>query len=420
MRYSEELEKLDSIKKEIDQLPPLSEEANEKLWKKFRLEWNFNSNHIEGNTLTYFETQLLLLLGNTSGDHKIREYEEMKAHDAAVEVVKNWAGDKVRSITEKEIRELNKIILVRPFWKDAQTPDGSFTRREIIPGDYKKYPNHVRLENGEIFKYAEPVEVGPQMKELMEWYHNTNDLHPVEKAALFHYKLVRIHPFDDGNGRIARLLMNYHLMKVRFAPVIIKSNDKKNYLFALNKADAGDVDSFIEYILAQAFWSMNVYLRAAKNESIEEDEDWKKQVKIIKEQPEEEPLKRNAGLLRVRFEDTVLPLLKLIDTELREYFSPLFDSIKFKINLENNQIYNHINRANILPIVNILSAVINNKIIELPCSIDLEGYKKNGLNVFDVETKFQFDFNEYSYTFRSLEYLDLRITKGYKDKIEGI
>ncbi len=418
MRYADELKKLDSIKQKIDQLLPLSEEANEKLWKKLRLEWNFNSNHIEGNTLTYFETQLLLLLGNTSGDHKVREYEEMKAHDVAVEVVKNWAGDKDRRITEKEIRELNKIILVSPFWKDAQTPDGSFTKREITPGEYKKYPNHVRLESGEIFKYAEPDEVRPQMKELMDWYHNTNELHPVEKAGLFHYKFIRIHPFDDGNGRIARLLMNYHLMKVGFAPVIIKSNDKKNYIFALNKADAGDVDSFVEYISNQSLWSMNVYLKAAKNENIEETEDWKKQLKIIKERSEEEPIKRNTELMHARIEDTVFPLLNFIDTEISEYFSPLFERTKNSIKLENIEIVEHVKKTNILPIISILPSRINNKIIELMYTINLLGYKKNGLNVFDIETKFQFDFNEYSYTFKSLENLDLRTTKGYKAKIE--
>src|SRR5205823_1964159 len=122
--------------------------------------------------------------------------------------------------------------------------DGQPTRRLIKIGDYKEYPNHVRLQNGEIFEYALPAETSIQMGELIAWYRAEEEnkkLHPVVLAAMLHYKFVRIHPFDDGNGRISRLLMNYVLLQHNLPPVIIKSADKKNYLFALNLGDTGNI-----------------------------------------------------------------------------------------------------------------------------------------------------------------------------------
>jgi len=131
---------------------PLKIEVQSKLDKKFRLE--FNSNHIEGNTLTYSETKFLLIFDETKGNHTFREYEEMKAHGIALKLVKEWATDNERPLTETTIKNLNDVILVKPFWKDATTPNGQKTRRLIKVGDYKEYPNSVQLSNGEIFEYA--------------------------------------------------------------------------------------------------------------------------------------------------------------------------------------------------------------------------------------------------------------------------
>jgi Fic family protein len=277
------LKKIDSLRAELDSFKPLKQEDNERLWKKFRLEWNFNSNHIEGNTLTYRKTELLLIFDKTTDDHEMREYEEMKAHDVAIKLIQEYAKDSSRALIEANVRELNKIILVRPYWSDAQTPDGQATKREIIPGEYKKQPNSVRLQNGEMFHYASPEETPAKMAELIEWYRKAETekkLHPLELAAKIHYDFVRIHPFDDSNGRTSRLLMNYVLLRHGFPPVIIKSADKKNYLTALNKADVGDLDSFIEYVGKQLVWSLEVNIKAAKGESIEEDEDLYKEIEI--------------------------------------------------------------------------------------------------------------------------------------------
>src|SRR5438477_9152456 len=117
---SENFKKLDELRNAWRAVQPLKSEDEARLWKKLRLEWNYNSNHIEGNTLTYGETELLLIQGQTVGGHTIREYEEMKAHDVAVEYIGQLAREE-RVIGETDIRDLNKIILKEPFWKEAET-----------------------------------------------------------------------------------------------------------------------------------------------------------------------------------------------------------------------------------------------------------------------------------------------------------
>lgn len=275
------LGKIDTLKKELDGLKPVSPEREKLLWKKFHLEWNYNSNHIEGNTLTYSETQLFFLHGKTTGDHDIREYDEMRAHDAAIQLIRNWAEEKERELTETDIRNLNKVILKEPFWKEARTRDGQTTMRLIKVGEYKEHPNSVMLSSGKMFEYASPEETPRMMTELVDWYRASEIKNAILLAAELHYRYIRIHPFDDGNGRIARLLVNYVLLKNDFPPVIIKSAEKDKYLTALRKADAGDRESFHEYMTEQLIWSLEIAIKAAKGESIEEQEDIDKEIALL-------------------------------------------------------------------------------------------------------------------------------------------
>ena len=128
------LQHIAKLKSDLQNLSPLTVENKQRLDKKFRLEWNYNSNHLEGNTLTYGETELLLIFDLTKGNHELREYEEMKGHDVALKSLYNLVEDAERSLNESFIRELNKLLLVRPFFKEAITPDGQSTRREIKVG----------------------------------------------------------------------------------------------------------------------------------------------------------------------------------------------------------------------------------------------------------------------------------------------
>ena len=256
---------------------------DERLWRKLRLEWNYNSNHIEGNTLTYAETELLLLHGRTGGGHPMRDYEEMKAHDVAIEHTRQLARAD-QPLSQVDIRDLNKILLKEPFWAGAETPDGRPTRKRIVPGQYKTQPNHVRTATGELHRFAEP-EATPALME--EW---TRDFQrDLERSAyplpLFlaesHWRFLRIHPFDEGNGRTARLLVNYALLRKDLPPMVIKSTDRDRYIGGLQNADVGRMLPLTQFMLENVLWSLALAIRAAKGESIQEPGDVDKEITLF-------------------------------------------------------------------------------------------------------------------------------------------
>lgn len=325
------LKKIDALILALESLKPLPENNQKQLDKKLRLEFNYNSNHIEGNTLTYGETELLLIFDDTKGEHTYREYSEMKAHDVAFRLVQDWAANPEKPLTEWDIKNLNGTILVQPFYKDAITPNGQKIRRLIKVGDYKEYPNSVLLPNGEIFDYASPAETPMLMGDLMAWWRTESanpETHPVVLAALFHYRFVRIHPFDDGNGRISRLLMNYSLLKSGLPPVIIKSTDKRGYLSALNQADAGDLDAFVYYVAKQVIWSLELSIKAAKGESIEESDDLDKEIALLKKELKTKTVlyqRATAENISQIIEYSVIPLCTLLEEKCADLKELFFD-----------------------------------------------------------------------------------------------
>lgn len=333
-------QKIDSLRDELSDLMPLKKEDEDRLWRKFRLEWNYNSNHLEGNTLTYGQTELLLIFDKTTGDHYMREYEEMKAHDVAVKLIQDYARDQSRELTEADIREFDKIILVRPYWGYAITSDGQPTRKLIQPGEYKKEPNSVRLANGEVFNYTSPEDTPIKMSELIHFFRDSSKNkvnHPLLIAGQLHYDFVRIHPFDDSNGRTSRLLMNYVLLKNGYPPVIIRSADKKNYLAALNKADVGLLNDFIYYIGEHLVWSLNVNIRAAKGENIEDEDDIDKELEILKRERGEDMKKaipKSIEALSDLLTNSFLPLIEQLLNRHKK-LSDFFLTNHFNVFVEN-------------------------------------------------------------------------------------
>ncbi|MDR3189421.1 MAG: Fic family protein [Prevotellaceae bacterium] len=275
------------LHKEWLSLQPLRAEYQRRLDRKLMLEFNYNSNHMEGNTLTYGQTKLLFMFGETTGSAKLRDYEEMKAHNVGLELTRREAADAERPLTENFIRELNKTIFVEDFWKTDARQASSY---QIHAGVYKTRPNSVVTVTGETFEYASPEETPALMSDLVAWYNATerqNALHPVELAALLHYRYVRIHPFEDGNGRIARLLVNYVLLKNNFPMLIVLSSDKENYLRILHQCDVAVGDNptdgatatvaqirpLADYLEKLAIRSLQVAIKAAKGELVDEPDD---------------------------------------------------------------------------------------------------------------------------------------------------
>lgn len=229
---------------------PLPARNHAALWQWMRMRFNHLSNRFEGNTLTYSETQLLLIYGRAAGDHELREYEEMKAHDVAFDHARNLAAEE-RPVGEVDIRDLNRVCLKEPFYKMAQTPDGEMTRKRIVPGEYKTLPNHVLTATGEVFHFAAPEETPALMAELAAWLRRWLGKSAEDQRAAIvpflaelHQRFIRIHPFDDGNGRVVRLLMNTILMRLDFLPMVL--DDRAQYIAAIQFADAGDISRLEE------------------------------------------------------------------------------------------------------------------------------------------------------------------------------
>ncbi len=273
---------IDALQKEIDSLRPLDPDTLGRIEQRFRIDWNYHSNHIEGNSYDYGETKAFLLHGLTAGGKPLRDSLEIKGHNEAILGLEDLIHSNT-PLTEHTIREIHKQILGgEPYTIHTETTDGHQTTKTVIPGRYKQEPNHVRTATGEVFYFAEPIEVPAKMQELIEWYRREEDkkeLHPVVLAVAFHYRFVRIHPFDDGNGRVARILMNLVLMKHGFPVVIIRTEDKENYYRALRQADGGDSDPFASYIAKQVITSQELWLRGARGEPLE---DIDKEITILK------------------------------------------------------------------------------------------------------------------------------------------
>jgi len=319
---------LNTLLAEWQSLQPLKPEDNDRLWRKLRLEWNYHSNHIEGNTLTYGETVLLLLHGQTHGNHTLREYEEMKAHDVGIEHLRNLANDKTRLINAADIRDLNKIILKEPFWKATQTPEGHPSRAQVIPGEYKTLPNSVITASGELFEYASPMEVPARMQELVDALKESltkRDEHIVKIAAKLHHNFVLIHPFDDGNGRVARMLVNYLLLREGYPPIIVPTEQKKDYLTSLRLADAGEIESLENFFALQTERSLKIAIRAGKGESIEEPSDVEKQVALfIREQKAQTSISDvSTEALQGLMRSSIGPLIEKLEIRMRT-LAPLF------------------------------------------------------------------------------------------------
>ena len=316
MEISEILQRVDELKGEIDALRPISPEQEQRIMQKFRLDWTFHSNAIEGNSLTYGETRALLLYGVTAQGKPLKDALDIKGHHEALDYLVAFVQQK-QALTEAHIREIHKIILSEPYEMEARTPDGRSSKRRIAVGQYKTMPNHVETQTGKTHYYATPEETPARMGDLMAWYRRERDkLHPLILAGTFHYEFVAIHPFDDGNGRMARLLMNLILMQAGYPPVVVRIDGRPEYYLALAQADAGELDNFITLIGNLLIHSLELFLRGAKGENIDELEDLDKKLTLLQRK-----LETQSSEIPVKSPKT---LTKWVDSFLQPFLVQLF------------------------------------------------------------------------------------------------
>ncbi len=278
------IEEIDRLKEELDALRPLPSEIVGQIEQKLRIESNYHSNAVEGNSLTLGETRSLILHGLTAHGKPLRDHLDIEGHDEAVKAMED-AVKRDELLNEVFIRNLHKVLLKEPYENDAITPDGQPVKRRIAIGKYKTQPNNVRTSTGEIYYFTPPDQVKSAMGDLIDWYRRQEeeDEHPIIIAATFHYRFIRIHPFDDGNGRMARLLMNMILIKHGYTVAVVPVEERGQYIGMLEQADkTEDLTEFIAYIAHCCKYALNLHLKAARGEDIEDVEDIDKEIALFK------------------------------------------------------------------------------------------------------------------------------------------
>ena len=234
------MKNIEDVMNEWNALQPLSDRDREMLSRRFTIDFNYNSNHIEGNTLTYGQTEILLMFGKIVGEADVRDVHEMTASNVGLKMMKEEALLKETPLTQHFIRTLHKTLLREDYTVYRNLPGGVQTSYVIHAGQYKTRPNSVITRYGDRFEYATPEETPALMSDLIDWYNDaerSGKFTPIELAAIFHYRYIRIHPFEDGNGRIARLMVNYILTRHDYPMIVVRSRKKKEYLEALHRTD---------------------------------------------------------------------------------------------------------------------------------------------------------------------------------------
>lgn len=217
-----DLNYLDHLKEKLDSHRPLPPEIVRNLHEDLVLRWTYNSNAIEGNTLTLKETKVALE-GITIGGKTMREHFEAINHREAILYVEDLVKDN-EPLSEWQIRSLHKLVLKNIDDEHA----GVYRKTNVLISGADHVP-------------PDAILVDEQMQGLILWCQkNMSSLHPVEYAARLHVDFVKIHPFVDGNGRTARLLMNLELLKGGFPPVIFTVDKRLQYYEALDTAHTTD------------------------------------------------------------------------------------------------------------------------------------------------------------------------------------
>lgn len=236
-------DEVDKLKKELDSKRPFPTNTIKSLKESINLEWTYNSNGIEGNTLTLRETQVVLE-GITIGGKSVKEHLEAINHQEAIGFLDDLVKEE-SPISEWNIKNVHQIVL-----KDIDNENAGRYRRENVT---IKGATHVPPDY---------IHVPEMMEKLIISYNSWNCYHPIIKAALLHGELVKIHPFVDGNGRTSRLLMNLDLMNSGYNPVIIKKEKRLEYYDALDKAHTAlDYTDFIKLVTELEIEMLNKYLQ---------------------------------------------------------------------------------------------------------------------------------------------------------------
>lgn len=246
--YKKLLEKASQLMEMVSKSRPLPDYVVKDLIHDFNIKNTYHSNAIEGNTLSLYETKVILEEGITVSGKSFREHLEANNHKEALEYVQELI-QKDSPLNQRIIKDIQAIVL-----------QGI---NKSIAGIYRNTPAIIVGANHIPTAYEK---IQDEMDLLMDWYNNSSEMHPIEKASLLHAKFVNIHPFADGNGRTARLLMNFELMKAGYLPVTIEKEARIEYYESLDISGIqGNYNPFVNFVAVREVKVLKDRLEFLKN-----------------------------------------------------------------------------------------------------------------------------------------------------------
>ena len=392
------LKKLDDNQLEIESHGSLDAEIQKRINYKFRLDWNYYSNSMEGNSLTRIETKQLMMDNVTIDGKPFKDIAEMRGHDSEVlEIFKIGKGE--LSIAESRIKKLHKAIM------HEDDPEKS----KMI-GEWKSSDNYLLNYRGERIDFAPHGEVAEAIHTLLNVTNASIDktrnnskeaLHPAIVAFYFHVEYLRIHPFYDGNGRTGRLLMNLILISLGYPPVILRLKEKETYYKLLSEIQGygADPKEFYAFMCNLLIESQELIINAIAGESIEDEDDLDKEISLFKQSV----FAKNAT-------GTIKKSSRIIAKLCKSNLNDLFQLLEQKHNLFEELFAENtlVRLINDLPtgeydgnyILDSMSEIVDELEIEIytiELIVNQKAFQNDGLNLFDVYHQILIKFDDYQF-----------------------
>lgn len=340
MSYTEKLKEIDALQKQIAAHGKLSDEVRKKIDYKFRLDWNFYSNSMEGNTLTMEETRSVMV-GNVTVDGKpLKDVLEIRGHNEVIgEILRMGRGD--ARLAERRIKDIHRGIM------HEDDP-----AKRVSIGEWKTIANHVLNYKGEKYDFADPTDVAERIHGLLNRTNAAIDAieggkkgapHPVDVALNFHLEYLEIHPFYDGNGRTARILTNLLLIAQGYPPFWIRVEERPIYYRYLADIQCygGKPELFKGFAADLILRSQRLVLDAIAGKEIEEPGDLEKKVKLLKQKLANDNddvvrLEKSPEVVSTVFENVLRPMFDNLAQRLSQ-FDSLFKSREVRLVMDDKR-----------------------------------------------------------------------------------
>lgn len=400
MSFEQKLAQIDELQERIGSYGQLADEMLKKINYKFRLEWNYTSNSMEGNSLTKSETRSVMTGNITVNGKPIKDVLEVKGHDEVISTIMKM-GKGGLNLSERRIKEIHAGIM------HEEDPE-----KKAQIGQWKKENNYLYNYKNERFDFVAPEEVTERMHLLINWLNTEKEkiarndkgaLHPVALALQFNLDYISIHPFYDGNGRTSRILTNLILIAYGYPPLYIKENERAIYYQYLGDIQGygGAPDVFYEYMAGLIIRSQELVLDAIAGKSIEEPDDIDKDITLyIKGLPAESVpgIQKSDDVIYDLWEHSIHPLLQRF-VEKHKLFEPLFASMRIVTYANDTSLSGMEYIENIMQRDYTQNTTIHalTDVYQIQLLLAFNAFKRSGMNMFNYQTRISFLFYPYKW-----------------------